>query len=85
MANHESNGRWKVSPITALTLAINLVGWGITVGTILTKLDSLEKKATALELKISTESYVTKEVFDARVEAANKERALMWDAIRRRR
>lgn len=40
---------WKISPVTAATIAINLVGWGITLGTILTKLDSHNQRIVRIE------------------------------------
>lgn len=45
----ETNGRWKLSPMMGLTIAINLIGWGITIGTILTKLDALDQRVTKTE------------------------------------
>lgn len=45
----ETNGRWKIAPITAITVAINLIGWGITLGTILTRLDAHENRLARLE------------------------------------
>jgi hypothetical protein len=52
----ETRSRWSIEPYVALTIAINLIGWGLTIGKILTKIDTLEHRTDKLEHRVFPEA-----------------------------